>query len=138
LNKLVDNKIDCSNETKLLEIGNKCREKFLSDKDSLNEYLQYMVGLAKIKQSDELLEFIKSSLEDGNSKDDLYFIASFLWHCNLEGKGKTIPFTERKALGTRFEKIMIKISNNSLSSAEAKKELSVMRSTVNCMLFYCK
>ena len=53
--------------------------KFYKDKESFNEYIQYMVGIAKIKDSEELIQYINSSLQNSHSLNDIYFISSFLF-----------------------------------------------------------
>ncbi|EJF07572.1 hypothetical protein ThvES_00002840 [Thiovulum sp. ES] len=135
MNKLEN--LDCLNSPKNMSENINAMNTFHNDKNSFPEYIQHMVSLAKLKDHEDLLQFIDSSLKGSKSLEDIHFISSFLWHCNLKGKGKSIPITERKALSNRFEKIIIKMENHSLSSSDAQKELSVMRGTVNCMLYYC-
>jgi hypothetical protein len=135
LNKIKN--LDCLNSDKNMSENINAMSMFNDDKDSFSEYIQHMVSLAKLKDHEDLLKFIDHSLKGSKSLEDIYFISSFLWHCNLKGKGKSIPITERKALNNRFEKIMIKMEKHSLNSSDAQKELSVMRGTVNCMLYYC-
>jgi hypothetical protein len=119
------------NKTKLLD-------SIYHDRTSFNEYIHYMIGVAKLKDSVNLLHLINTSFQNQKTLDDIHLVASFLTHCNHKGEGGgKIPYTERKNLSSRFERVLAKMNNGDVLSSQIQREFEMMRGTVNFMIYHC-